>query len=141
MAYRVKCRTCGGWLADKYFRDGLGELARPHHVSGEECAKEDPDWTTATGCPETENPAGGHPSHRKGYSWLWILGMAMSVGSAAIGLLCTVFARIQEPDLSETRLFIRCWWAYGLILFGCFSAWALLLDSPKGRQRMTDLRP
>ncbi len=44
--YRVKCNTCDRWLVDKFFVDGVGELPRPHHLLGEECGKEDPDWST-----------------------------------------------------------------------------------------------
>ncbi len=44
--YRVKCKTCDRWLVDKFFVDGVGEVPRPHHLFGEGCGKEDPDWST-----------------------------------------------------------------------------------------------
>jgi Trk-type K+ transport system membrane component len=68
---------------------------------------------------------------RKGCFWIfWIGGMLVCAAMVLGGLGYSIWARVINPDLSETRLFVQCWWAYALMIVGCFWGTAFLGEKP-----------
>lgn len=71
---------------------------------------------------------------RKACLWVfWLVGIAICAGMVFGGLGYSVRARFLNPDLSETRLFMQCWWAYALVIIGCFWGSAFLSVKPWGK--------
>jgi hypothetical protein len=56
---------------------------------------------------------------RKAVFWVvWIFYVALCSGLILFGLGYHLFVRFSNPELTETQLFIRCWWAYLMMLVG-----------------------
>jgi hypothetical protein len=49
-------------------------------------------------------------------------GLAVIVG----GLGYSIYASVLNPGLGEARFFVKCWWAYALIIVGSLVAMASL---------------
>lgn len=70
-------------------------------------------------------------SLRKGCYWVfWIAWMILCVALVGGSAGYSIYVRIENPDLSETRLFGRCWWVYALMVVGCFGSKLLFDQQP-----------
>lgn len=71
---------------------------------------------------------------RKGCFWVfWLVGTAICASMILGGLGYSIRERFLNPDLSETRLFMKCWWAYALAVIGCFCGRPFLSEKPFGK--------
>lgn len=71
---------------------------------------------------------------RKGCLWtFWVTGMAVCATMVIGGTVYSGIVRFSNPELTETQLLMRCWWAYALVVAGVFWSKAFLSEKPWGR--------
>jgi len=82
----IKCATCGRWLYDRFYADGLGELPRPHHLPKEQCSNEDPVRVSADEWNAEEKTMHDDPTHPRTVAfWFSRIFIIVILGTAFIG--------------------------------------------------------
>jgi hypothetical protein len=77
-----------------------------------------------------EEPEKVKPTKNRFLWAFWGIGLLFCAATVLVGLGYSIRARILNPDLSETRLFVKCWLAYLLMIVGGLSSMVFLNDKP-----------